>query len=273
MLDFKDQNIAISSNIDDSSSDIILRVQELTKQFTLHEQDKVLPGLQPITFTVKSGKLTALTGPSGAGKSSLLKCVYRTYLPQTGEIYYCTAARIWIDLAKINEHEILHLRRSQISFVTQFLHFLPRQTTLDVVAKPLFDLGCNYSAEGYLNSFPDSTTDNYSLGVGRSDRTKARERAVELLRQIKLPEKLWKISPATFSGGEKQRVNLARAMILPPRLLLLDEPTASLDADSTQLVINLIKNIKQTGTGILAVFHDPNLIAALADDVVVVQPA
>ncbi|MEM1395051.1 MAG: phosphonate C-P lyase system protein PhnL [Cyanobacteria bacterium P01_H01_bin.150] len=245
MLDSKIEQIATSSTTDDSSSELILQVRELTKNFTLHEQNKNLPGVERISFTVSSGKLTALTGPSGAGKSSLLKCIYRTYLTQTGEIYYSTKAGNWLNLATASEYEILHLRRSEISFVTQFLHCLPRQSTLDVVAKPLFDLGC--------------------------DRTEARDRAATLLQKMQLPERLWKISPATFSGGEKQRVNLARGMVLCPRLLLLDEPTASLDADTSKLVVELIQSIKQMGTGILAVFHDPELIAELADNVVTVK--
>lgn len=245
MLDSKLQQIPISSTTDDSSSEIILQVRELTKNFTLHEQNKVLPGVKRISFNVKSGKLTALTGPSGAGKSSLLKCIYRTYLSQSGEISYSTAAGNWLNLVTASEYEILHLRRNEISFVTQFLHCLPRQPTLDVVAKPLFDLGC--------------------------ERNQARDRAAMLLQKMQLPERLWKISPATFSGGEKQRVNLARGIVLSPRLLLLDEPTASLDADTSQLVVELIQSVKQAGSGILAIFHDPELIAALADDVVRVE--
>ncbi|BAY83303.1 phosphonate C-P lyase system protein PhnL [Calothrix parasitica NIES-267] len=235
----------ISSSKNNSDSDIILQVQELTKEFTLHEQNKVLPGFQNISFNVKFGKLTALIGTSGAGKSSLLKCIYRTYLSESGEINYLTAAGTWLDLANANEYEILNLRRKEISFVTQFLHCLPRQTTLDVVAKPLFDSGC--------------------------ERNQALEKAAILLQKMQLPERLWKISPATFSGGEKQRVNLARGMIMNPRLLLLDEPTASLDTNTSKSVIELIQSIKKAGTAIIAVFHDPELIAILADDVVTVE--
>ncbi|MEO0843464.1 MAG: phosphonate C-P lyase system protein PhnL [Cyanobacteria bacterium J06643_5] len=235
----------ISSSKNNSDSDIILQVQELKKEFSLHEQNKVLPGFQSISFNVKFGKLTALVGTSGAGKSSLLKCIYRTYLSQSGKINYLTAAGNWFDLANANEYEILNLRRKEISFVTQFLHCLPRQTTLNVVAKPLFDLGC--------------------------ERNQALEKAAILLQKMQLPERLWKISPATFSGGEKQRVNLARGMIMNPRLLLLDEPTASLDADTSKSVIELIQSIKQAGTGIIAVFHDKELIKTLADDVVKVE--
>ncbi|NER28173.1 MAG: phosphonate C-P lyase system protein PhnL [Symploca sp. SIO1C4] len=247
MLNSKAQPVKISSTKNHSPSDLILQVKGLTKNFNLHEQGKILPGIQAISLTVKSGQLTALTGVSGAGKSSLLKCIYRTYLPQSGEINYHTAEGNWIDITTAKEHEILNLRRKEISFVTQFLHCLPRQTTLDVVAKPLFDLGC--------------------------ERSQARNKAAILLKKMQLPERLWTISPATFSGGEKQRVNLARGMVSSPRLLLLDEPTASLDANTSQLVIELIQSVKQMGAGILAVFHSPELITTLADDVVMLQPS
>lgn len=231
----------------DSLGNTILQVKDLAKQFTRHEQHKVLPGALPISFTVNQGELAALTGPSGAGKSSLLKCVYRTYLPSDGEIAYRTRQGQWIDLATASDHHILHLRRHEIGFVTQFLHFLPRQTTVDVIAKPLFDLGI--------------------------ERQVARDRAITLLDHMQLPERLWHISPATFSGGEKQRVNLARSMVLTPRLLLLDEPTASLDQGAAERVVELIHRIKASGTAMLAIFHDPDIITALADHTITVHPA
>ncbi|MDZ8104946.1 MAG: phosphonate C-P lyase system protein PhnL [Nostoc sp. DedQUE12a] len=220
-------------------SNIILRTERLSKSFVLHEQRKHIPSAQNVSLEVKAGKLTALTGASGTGKSSFLKCIYRTYLPSEGAIYYHTDDGEWLDLAKASEREILELRRAEISFVTQFLHCLPRQSTVDVVAKPLFDLGI--------------------------ERVEAINRAKDLLSQIKLPERLWEISPATFSGGEKQRVNLARAMILRPRLLLLDEPTASLDPVSIRRVIEMVRSLKKAGTGILAIFHDQELVKELAD--------
>ncbi len=229
------------------SLNIILRTENLCKSFFLHEQAKTIPSAQKISLEVHQGKLTALTGASGTGKSSLLKCIYRTYLPTEGAIYYQTTSGTWIDLAKASEYDILKLRQSEISFVTQFLHCLPRQSTVDVVAKPLFDLGIQ--------------------------RTQAREKAKELLSQISLPERLWEISPSTFSGGEKQRVNLARAIILQPRLLLLDEPTASLDPASTVRVLEMVQKIKASGTGILAIFHDHKLISETADTVVTLSSA
>lgn len=229
------------------SLDVILHTENLSKSFFLHEQGKEIPSAQKISLEVYEGQLTALTGTSGTGKSSLLKCIYRTYLPTEGAIYYHTSTGKCIDLAKASEYDILKLRQSEISFVTQFLHCLPRQSTIDVVAKPLFDLGIQ--------------------------RTEAREKAKELLSQISLPERLWEISPSTFSGGEKQRVNLARAIILQPRLLLLDEPTASLDTDSTVKVLDMVQKIKQAGTGILAIFHDKRLISQTADAVVMLSSA
>lgn len=229
------------------SSNVILRTENLSKSFLLHEQGKHIPSAKNVFLEVHVGKLTALTGASGTGKSSLLKCIYRTYLPSEGVVYYCTDEGEWLDLAKISERDILELRRAEISFVTQFLHCLPRQSTVDVVAKPLFDLGI--------------------------ERDEARGKAKEVLNQINLPERLWEISPYTFSGGEKQRVNLARALILRPRLLLLDEPTASLDPASVARVIGMVRSIKKAGTGILAIFHDRELVQELADIEVTLAPA
>lgn len=225
----------------------ILRAEKLSKSFFLHERGKRLPSANNISLEVQAGKLTALTGHSGSGKSSLLKCIYRTYLPSKGAIYYSTKEGQCIDLVTASDREVLHLRRTEISFVTQFLHCLPRQSTVDVVAQPLFDLGI--------------------------ERGEARERAKALLTQIQLPERLWEISPYTFSGGEKQRVNLARAIAIRPQLLLLDEPTASLDSASISLVAEMICSIKKSGTGILAIFHDSELVKELADVEVILEPA
>lgn len=220
----------------------LLNVENLSKTFYLHEQNKVIPSSSQVNLTVYSGKLTALIGPTGAGKSSVLKSIYRTYLPSSGRLLYETAAGATLDLALALEHRILELRREEIGFVTQFLHTLPRQKTLDVVAMPLYQQGI--------------------------DRTEGRARAAELLTELNIPERLWEVPPATFSGGEKQRVNLARGLIASPRLLLLDEPTASLDANTTDRVVALIQRKKEQGTGMLAIFHHADLVQRLADDVV-----
>ncbi len=220
----------------------LLSVENLSKTFFLHEQHKVIPSSSQVNLTVYSGKLTALIGPTGAGKSSVLKSIYRTYLPSSGRLLYETAAGGILDLALALEHRILELRREEIGFVTQFLHTLPRQKTLDVVAMPLYRQGIN--------------------------KQEGRARAAELLAELNIPERLWEVPPATFSGGEKQRVNLARGLIASPRLLLLDEPTASLDAETTDRVVALIQRKKEQGVGMLAIFHHADLVKRMADEVV-----
>lgn len=222
--------------------DTILNVEGYAKQFLLHERGKLIPSAANVNLTVRAGRLTALVGPTGAGKSSVLKGIYRTYLPSSGRLLYRDVHGHVIDLALASEHQVLELRRYEISFVTQFLHCLPRQTALDVVAEPLLARGHN--------------------------RDEARERAGALLARLAVPRRLWNVAPATFSGGEKQRVNLARGLVAHPRLLLLDEPTASLDPRATDRAVELIKELKQEGIGMLAIFHHPDLVERLADDVV-----
>lgn len=224
----------------------ILQVKGYSKQFQLHEQGKLIPSSHNVNFSVHSSELTALVGPTGAGKSTVLKGIYRTYLPTTGCILYRDAQGHELDLALASEHQILALRHREIGFVTQFLHCLPRQSTLDVVSQPLF-----------------------AQGVARQE---ARKRAAELLSAMNLPERLWSVSPATFSGGERQRVNLARGFIARPRLLLLDEPTASLDPITAESVIDLIERLKTEGTAMLAIFHHPETTNRLADQVIELAP-
>ena len=222
----------------------LLTVTGLGKSFTLHQQGRVLPGIRDIGFQVRSGRLTALVGPSGAGKSTVLKCIYRTYLPHSGSIVLDGHAGP-VDLATCDERTALLARRHDLGFVTQFLHCLPRQETLDVVAAPLA-----------VHGMPPGA---------------AREAARGVLRSLDLPERLWEVPPATFSGGERQRVNLARGLVGRPRLLLLDEPTASLDRRAAELVAEAIAGVVRAGVAVLAIFHDPDLVQQLAADVVTLQ--
>jgi alpha-D-ribose 1-methylphosphonate 5-triphosphate synthase subunit PhnL len=217
-------------------------VQGLRKGFHLFERDRKFTAFEGVDFAVRAGCVTVLAGPSGSGKSSVLRCVFRTYLPEAGSAQYRNAAGENLDLMQLDEHAVLQLRRREISFVTQFLHCLPRKSALDVVARPLVQLG--------------------------QSRHAATAHAAETLQQLGIAERLWELPPATFSGGEKQRVNIARGLITEPRLLLLDEPTASLDADSAERVIAQIERACSRGAGVLATFHDPALIERLADEVV-----
>ncbi len=224
----------------------ILTIEHYAKTFHLHERNKRIPSASQVNLSVYPGKLTALIGPTGAGKSSVLKGVYRTYLPSAGRILYRTAAGEVVDLAQADEHRMLELRKNEIGFVTQFLHCLPRKSALDVVAEPLL-----------------------ARGVSSEE---ARGRAADLLTQLAVPSHLWNVPPATFSGGEKQRVNLARGLIAQPRLLLLDEPTASLDPATTERVVAHIETLKGSGIGMLAIFHHPDLVSRLADSVIELSP-
>lgn len=226
--------------------DIILCVEGYAKQFYLHSRQRLIPSAAHVKLTVRAGQLTALIGPTGAGKSSVLKGIYRTYLPSAGRMIYSDAQGHKVDLALAGEHRILELRQREIGFVTQFLHCLPRQPALDVVAEPLLARGVTRGA--------------------------ARNQAAGLLERLAVPQRLWGVPPATFSGGEKQRINLARGLIARPRLLLLDEPTASLDTATTEHVITLIQEMKQDGIGMLAIFHHPALVERLADAVVELSP-
>lgn len=227
-------------------SQAVLSVKDFSKSFFIHEQDKLIPSSQGVNFEVFSGQLTALVGPTGAGKSSILKGIYRTYLPSSGQIHYRQENGDVIDLVKASEHEILKLRQYEIGFVTQFLNVLPRQSTEDVVAMPLYHRGVDLDI--------------------------AREQARTILAQLNLPERLWGISPTTFSGGEKQRVNLARGLLAKPRLLLLDEPTASLDPVTTARVIEIIQALKSDNVAILSIFHHPDIVEKLGDNIVELAP-
>lgn len=223
-------------------NETILQVRGLHKGFHLYERGHRFTAFDGVSFDVQPGHVTVLSGPSGSGKSSVLRCVHRTYLPGGGSVNYTTAKGDDLDLSTLDDYRVLELRGGEIAFVTQFLHCLPRKSALDVVARPLLKLGHTREA--------------------------ANARAAHLLRELGIAERLWDLPPGTFSGGEKQRVNIARGLVTEPRLLLLDEPTASLDAESADRAIGLIEQACASGTGVLAVFHDPALIQRIADDVI-----
>lgn len=223
-------------------SQAILNVQNYSKSFHLHERKKVIPSASHVNLTVYPGQLTALIGPTGVGKSSVLKGIFRTYLPSSGRILFRSKRDGVVDLAQASDHQILEFRKHEIGFVTQFLHCLPRRSAIDVVAEPLVERGVSLDA--------------------------ARAAAEEILEQLAVPCHLWNVPPSTFSGGEKQRINLARGLIARPQLLLLDEPTASLDPATAEKVISYIQSLKDQGIAMLAIFHHPELVKRLADDVV-----
>ena len=229
------------------TSDIgpLLSIDGLRKTFTLHERGMTLSAVVGCSFDVHPGTLTALVGPSGAGKSSVLSCIFRTYRPSAGRIMLTTSDGP-VDLASADDRAVLRLRTAHLAFVTQFLRCLPRQPALAVVAEPAL------------------------LALGKDA---AQERAASLLEHLGVPGHLWSLPPATFSGGEKQRVNLARGFCAGAPLLLLDEPTASLDPVSRERVVELISRTRDAGTAIVAVFHDADLVRRLADHTVYLEAA
>ena len=220
----------------------MVRINGLSKVFKMHIlKGKTIEGFKDVTCSVKPGQALGIKGKSGKGKSSVLKCIFRTYIPSRGAIEYDSKSYGVIDLARANEHEIINIRKSEISFITQFLHIIPRVTAIDVVAEPL--LGSGVSAD------------------------EARERAAVVLNEMGIPKALFDAFPSTFSGGEKQRINIARSVIKAPRLLLMDEPTASLDKKSTMTVVELLKGLKAKGTTMIGAFHDMWVMEQISDSI------
>ncbi|WP_456280315.1 phosphonate C-P lyase system protein PhnL [Cupriavidus sp. JZ107] len=229
----------------------LIEVRGLGKMFTLHNQGGIrLPVLQSIDFDAARGECLVLSGRSGTGKSTLLRCLYGNYLATEGSIRLRdTSAQgaPWVELTDAPEQRVLKLRRDVIGYVSQFLRAIPRVGALDVVAEPLQQRGI--------------------------DRNVARERAAALLERLNLPRRLWDLPPATFSGGEQQRVNIARGMIGGHPILLLDEPTASLDADNRTVVIELIREALAEGRCLIGIFHGEAVRDAVATRLLPLQPA
>lgn len=219
--------------------DKLIELQGLQKAFTTHHLNQTMTAVEDVSFGLEKGKFLGIVGKSGSGKSTIIKCIYRTYLPQNGQIYYDSEAFGKIDLVTASEREIIHLRKNEIGYVSQFLSVMPRTTTLELVEQSLLETG--------------------------ADEKTATMRAKEALRHFDIAEALWDSYPNTFSGGEKLRLNIARATVKNPRLLLLDEPTASLDNESKQKVREVIQKLKAGGTTLLGIFHDLEFMEGLCD--------
>jgi alpha-D-ribose 1-methylphosphonate 5-triphosphate synthase subunit PhnL len=219
-----------------------IAVRGLGKSFTLHLRGgATLPVVDDVDLFVMPGECVVLGGQSGAGKSSILKMIYGNYRTGTGSIRVRDGEEV-VDVATADPRRLIRLRATTLAYVSQFLRVIPRVPTLDIVAEPLVTDG--------------------------ADREDARERAAGLLARLNLPERLWGLPPATFSGGEQARVNIARGFATARPILLLDEPTASLDAANGAVVAELIGEKKRAGTAILGIVHDAAIRDAVADRVV-----
>ncbi len=216
-----------------------LVVSEVSKSFTMHLRDGIrLPVVANVSFSIAEAECVVLGGPSGIGKSSILKMLYGNYAVDAGQVLVEHRGHI-VDMATADPRMIMDIRRTTVGYVSQFLRTVPRVAAIDVVAEPLVVRGTGLDA--------------------------ARRRAGELLERLNLPQDLWQLPPATFSGGEQQRVNIARGFITDHRILLLDEPTASLDATNRAVVVDMIRQKKAAGVALLGIFHDEEVREAVAD--------
>lgn len=232
---------ARAAQVEQGEQTPMLKITGLTKSFTIHAVDRRIQGCSNIDLSIMPGEFVGITGRSGSGKSTILRCIYRTNLPESGSILYDSAAFGRIDLAQATQRQMIYLRTHEIGYVSQFLSVLPRRNAYDIVMQSAIETyGCNAQA-------------------------KCRRETSAMLRHFDLAEDLWDVYPRTFSGGEKLRLNIAAAMIKQPRLLLLDEPTASLDNASKIKVRELIERLKGQGTTMLGIFHDLEFMEGLCD--------
>jgi len=220
---------------------LCISVKNLCKTFILHTQGgTVIPVFSGLDLDVRAGECVALSGSSGAGKSSLICSLYGNYTTQGGSILVRHQGRM-VDMALAAPREILAIRRQSMGYVSQFLRVVPRVAARDVVAEPL----------AMLTGDPEA----------------ARDKAEWLLARLNIPSTLWSLPPATFSGGERQRVNIARGFCADYPILLLDEPTASLDARNRQVVVQLIREAKARGAAVVGIFHDEEVRDLVSDTV------
>lgn len=211
----------------------------LRKRFVLHLQGGLeLDVLDGASLQVTPGECVALVGPSGAGKSSLMRALYGNYRVDGGRIDIRHDGGM-IDIASASAADILAVRRHSLGYVSQFLRAIPRLSALDVVASSAIARGMAAA--------------------------QARTQAAAMLERLHIPPALHALPPITFSGGEQQRVNLARSFICDWPTLLLDEPTASLDPVSRNTVCDLIAEACQRGCAIVAIVHDPLLRERIAN--------
>jgi alpha-D-ribose 1-methylphosphonate 5-triphosphate synthase subunit PhnL len=224
----------------------LIEVQDLSKTFTLHQQNGVvLNVLRGLNFSVRGGECLVLHGHSGAGKSTLLRTLYGNYLPAGGSIRLQHQGQ-WLEMVGAVPRDVLAVRQQTLGYVSQFLRVIPRVATLDVVMEP-------------------------ALARGWS-RDEAKARAEELLSRLNIPKRLWQLAPGTFSGGEQQRVNIARGFMVPWPVMLLDEPTASLDDVNRQVVLELINKAKAGGAALIGIFHDRLAREAVSDRLLDMTP-
>ena len=211
-------------------SEVMISARGISKKFVMHQQNgAVINVFDQLNFDAYAGSCLILAGQSGSGKSTLLRMMYGNYLANSGELKIKKGDQ-WVDMVTATPRQIVELRKDNIGYVSQFLKTIPRVTTLNVVMQPALERGIN--------------------------KEDAQKRAESLLSRLNIPERLWYLAPSTFSGGEQQRVNIARGFMVSWPILLLDEPTASLDEKNRDVVLELIQEAKNNGSSIIGIFHD-----------------
>lgn len=222
----------------DKQNHAAIRIADISKTFTLHNQGNTLvPVFADVSLEVRAGECVVLSGASGVGKSTMLRAIYGNYVPSGGSVELLHDGE-YVDITHAAPHVVLDVRRRTMGYVSQFLRVIPRIATLQLVMEPLLENGV--------------------------DEGEAKDRAEAILAMLNLPRALWTLPPATFSGGEQQRVNIARVMVREYPVLLLDEPTASLDAANRQTVIKLMNLARERGTAMVGIFHDEAVREAVA---------
>lgn len=232
-------NVSVGTQLDASHVTPLLDIHDVSKGFTLHAAGRRVRGCEHISMAVGHGEFVGVTGRSGSGKSTILKCIYRTNLPESGRILYDSAAFGVVDMATLDERRMIYLRNNEIGYVSQFLDCVPRTTARQIVRAS--------AAEAF------------------EDEEAIESETTRMLEHFDFPKNLWDLYPNTFSGGEKLRLNIARAMVRRLRFLLLDEPTASLDNASKAKVRELIEQLKASGTTMLGIFHDLEFMEGVCD--------
>ncbi len=219
----------------------MITINDFSKSFTIHHLDQTREAVSGVTFDVAKGEFLGIVGESGSGKSTILKSIYGTYKPTTGIVNYDSEIFGNVDLHTISDRALIKLRTREIGYVSQFLKVMPRTTTLELVVNSMLEMG--------------------------EDKDAAAKKAEETLKHFDIPEALWHNYPNTFSGGEKLRLNIACAVVKNPRLLLLDEPTASLDENSKLKVRETISKLIDNGTTLIGIFHDLEFMDGLCNKV------
>jgi alpha-D-ribose 1-methylphosphonate 5-triphosphate synthase subunit PhnL len=241
-----------------ASAPLKLKLEGVSKHFFLHQRsDQALQVLQNVNVEVRAGECVALDGSSGMGKSSILKMIFGNYLASSGHIWVKKTSDEWVDVAHAPVREVLQLRANTINYVSQFLRIIPRIGAFDLVKQEaLFHTHTQEMQSNSLVSLP-------ALPISKASEKELDERVAQMLERLHIAPRLWHLPPSTFSGGEQQRINLAKSLINPKPVLLLDEPSASLDLTNAEIVIDLINAERRRGAAILGIFHDIDVKNAL----------